>query len=306
MKKGLFYIMLTAVVFTTLEPVSKLIAGDINPFAITFIRFFIGGAMLLPLSVSKIRKNKLQLNKSDYLRITLLGVLCICISMVLLQYAVLVADSPALIAIIFSANSVFTILFAALILKDKITPRKLYAILLCSVGVVVCADFSSGSNLFSIILAVLAALTFSLYTVLSKKYMIKVSGIIQTGFSFFVGSLVLLAILLVMKIEVIGAVNMKIIVPMIYLGFAVTGIGYWSYFRAMEKVSVMAASLVFFIKPVLTPFATFFINGISPDLKVFIALVLVLGGSYLATVNKKSIVNTEGLGIVQKNKTLNK
>lgn len=286
MKKGLFYILLTAVAFTTLEPVSKLIASDISPLAITFIRFFIGGALLLPLSVSKIRENNIQLRKSDYLRITLLGVLCICISMVLLQYAVLVADSPAFIAIIFSANSVFTIIIAAFILKDKITPKKFCAIALCAVGVVVCADFSSGSNLFSVMLAVLSALTFSLYTILSKKYMAKVSGIIQTGLSFFIGSLILLAVLLIMKIEVVGALNMNNIVPMIYLGFAVTGVGYWSYFCAMEKASVMAASLVFFIKPVLTPFAAFFINGIVPDLKVFIALTLVLSGSYLATVNK--------------------
>lgn len=304
MKKGLFYILLTAFVFTTLEPVSKLIAFDISPFAMTFIRFFIGGVILLPISINKIKKNNLKLNKTDYIRITLLGVLCICISMVLLQYAVLIADSPALIAIIFSSNSVFTILFAAIILKDKITPIKCCAIILCAVGVIVCADFSSGSNLFSVILAVLSALSFSLYTVLSKKYMKKVSGIIQTGISFFIGSLVLLVALIIMRIEVISVVNMSNIGHLLYLGIAVTGVGYWSYFRAMEKASVMSASLVFFIKPILTPFAAFFINGIVPDAKVFIALILVLGGSYMATLNKETTVNINGFVIGGKGKEL--
>ena len=37
MKKGLIYALITAVVFTTLEPVSKLIADQVNPYAMTFI-----------------------------------------------------------------------------------------------------------------------------------------------------------------------------------------------------------------------------------------------------------------------------
>jgi drug/metabolite transporter (DMT)-like permease len=289
MKKGLIYILLTAVIFTTFEPVSKLIAAQINPFAITAIRFFIGGAMLLPFSISKVKRNGIKLDGKDYLSITLLGVLCICVSMVLLQYAVLQADSPALIAIIFSANSVFTILFSVIILKDSLTLTKAASILLCALGVLVSTNFSSGSNILSVVLAVLSALSFSLYTVLSKKYMTKVSGIIQTGYGFFIGSLVLLFILLVLRIEVLGSVNLGNIRQLIFLGVVVTGIGYWSYFRAMEKASAMAASLVFFIKPILTPFAAFFINEIVPGGQVFVALALVLSGSYLATVNKAGV-----------------
>jgi drug/metabolite transporter (DMT)-like permease len=291
MKKGLFYILLTAIVFTTLEPVSKLISTQINPFSITFTRFFIGGAILLPFSIAKVKRNDIQLDKKDYLNMTLLGVLCICISMALLQYAVLKADSPALIAIIFSSNSVFTILFSAIILKDRITLTKSAAIFLCIAGVLICTDFSSQSNMNSVILAALSALTFSLYTVLSKKFMKKVSGIIQTGYSFFIGSIILLLFLLIMRVEVINSVNLGNIGHLLYLGIFVTGIGYWSYFKAMEKASAMAASLVFFIKPILTPFAAFFINGIAPSGRVFIALALVVSGSYLATAGKEKLHN---------------
>lgn len=288
MKKGLFYILLTAIVFTTLEPVSKLISTQINPFAITFIRFFIGGAILLPFSFARVKSKNIRLDKKDYSSMAFLGVLCICVSMPLLQYAVLTADSPAIIAIIFSSNSVFTILLSAIILKDRFTPAKCAAIILCVAGVLISTDFSSQSNIYSVILATLSALTFSLYTVLSKKFMKKVSGIIQTGFSFFIGSIVLLVFLLIMRVEVISPINSGNIWNLLYLGIFVTGIGYWSYFAAMEKTSAMAASLVFFIKPILTPFAAFLINGIPPSGKVFIALVLVLSGSYLATAVKKS------------------
>lgn len=293
MKKGIIYVFITAIVFTTLEPVSKLISMQINPFAMTFLRFSIGGMILVPFAVSKIKKERIRLNFGDYVSITLLGVLCICFSMVLLQYAVITAESPALMAIIFSSNSVFTILFAAFILKDKITPLKLAAIGLCIAGVLVCSDFTVGANLFSVVLAVLSALSFSLYAVLSKKLMKKVTGIIQTSFSFFFGSLVLLIVLLCANIEIVGGISYNNIWHILYLGFVVTGIGYWSYFAALEKNSAMTASLVFFIKPILTPFAAFFINGIVPDTTVFLSLILVLAGSYFAAKGNGSKCITE-------------
>ena len=56
MKKGLFNAILTAIVFVTLEPVSKLIAGQVSPYAITFWRFAIGSLILIPFAVAKIKK----------------------------------------------------------------------------------------------------------------------------------------------------------------------------------------------------------------------------------------------------------
>ena len=282
MIKGLFYILVAAVAFTTLEPASKLIATQINPVSITFLRFFIGSLALLPFSYKAVRKKGLRLGFSDYLKMTGLGVLCICVSMVLLQYAVLKAHSPALIAIIFSSNSMFTIILAIFILKDKLTVKKIIALIFCLFGVLLCADFKSSTGIFSVFLAVLASLTFSLYTVLSKKLAQKVLGIVQTGISFFAGSLVLLVILLVSGIRIVQDISFDNVAMVLYLGVIVTGVGYWGYFKAMEKSSALSASMVFFIKPILTPFATFFINKITPQSKIFAALTLVLIGSYLA------------------------
>ena len=80
---------------------------------------------------------------------------------------------------------------------------------------------------------------------------------------------------------------------MLYLGIAVTGLGYWAFFRAMEKSSATAASTAFFIKPILTPFAAFFINGIAPAPKVFAALILVVAGSVLASMPTKQMEPSE-------------
>ena len=288
MKNSFIYILITAVLFTTLEPVSKLIAMDISPMAMTCIRYFIGGIILLPFAIYKMKQGNVKLCGKDYGILAFLGVLCICISMTLLQFAVKTADSPALIAIIFSSNSVFTILLAIFVLKEKFTVQKLLAVALCILGVIVCADFSSGTNLLSIVYALGAAVSFSLYTVLSKKYSRKIPGMIQTSFSFFFGSIALLGILLLTGENLFaGLDSFKNVSILLYLGIAITGVGYWAFFKALEKSSATAASTVFFIKPILAPFATFFINEIVPGYRVFLALVLVVAGSILTSIEPR-------------------
>ena len=285
--KGLLFALITAIIFTTLEPVSKLIANDVNPYAITLWRFLIGSAILLPFAIRKIRKENIRIEWKDLGILAMLGTLCICFSMVMLQLAVKEADAPSLIAIIFSANSVFTILFAILILKEKMTKQKLLAVVLCVIGVLICADFSSGTNLLSVLMAVVAALSFSLYTVLSKKFMKRISGIIQTSISFCLGSIVLLILLLITGVDLLPAFSTQNVSVLCYLGIVVTGLGYWAYFKAMELGGAMTASFAFFIKPILTPFATFLINGIVPGLKVFAALLFIVSGSFANLYKKK-------------------
>ena len=295
MKKGILFAALTAILFVTLEPVSKLIANDVTPFAITLWRFIIGSVMMLPFAIMKIKKDKIKITGKDVALIGILGVFIVCFSMIALQIGVKKADSPALIAIIFSSNSIFTILFSLLILKDKLTVNKVIALIFGVAGVLLCADFSSGTNLVSVAYAVFASLSFSLYTVLSKKFMKKFGGIIQTSFGFLLGSVALLVFLLVMSAVTNDAaytimpsvINTNVVLNLIYLGIFVTGLGYLFYFKAMEHGGAMMASFAFFIKPILTPFVTFIVNDIIPEWNVYVAVACIVVASYFATYYKK-------------------
>ena len=290
MKKGVLYALITAILFVTLEPVSKLIAGDVNPFAITFLRFLIGSFILIPPAIVKVRKEKLNIKAKDFIVMILLGILFICISMPLLQVSVKEATNPSLMAIIFSSNSVFTILFARFIIKEKITRNKAIALICGIIGVIFCADFTKGANVSSVILAISAALTFSLYTALSQKFTKKFGGVIQTTVVFLTGSLILLIALLVMGIDAMPKImftDMKTLMILLYLGFFVTGIGYFCYFKGIEKGGAIMGSLAFFIKPILTPFVALYINGVNHDWKVFVAVAFIILASYFATAKKQ-------------------
>lgn len=287
MKKGFLYALITALLFVTLEPVSKLIAGDMNPFAITFWRFAIGSLILIPFAATKLKKGNLRIQKEDLVLMGLLGILFICISMILLQVSVKSADSPSLIAIIFSSNSVFSLFFAVLIVKEKLTKNKILAIVFCVVGLLFCLEPGQGSNLLSVLLALGASLSFSLYSVLSQKYMTRLGSATQTCFVFLLGSAVLLLVLLFAGVDLSPQWNLSHVSILLYLGFFVTGVGYYAYFKAVEKGGAIMGSLAFFIKPILTPFVALVVNQTPLKWNVFVAVFFVLAGSLCAILDKK-------------------
>jgi len=273
------FVILTAILFTTHEPVSKLIATEISPYALTAVRFFIGSLVCLPFSIREMVKRKLSLSFKDFLILGGLGVLMICGSMIILQNSVNISENPALISVIFSSNSIFTILFSVLFLKNKLTKIKVAGVILCVIGVVVSMDPGSGSNASSIALALLAAVIFSTYTVLCKKLSDRFGGLVQAGFSFFLGSSVLLIILLLCGVDIIGGIGTGAILPLAYLSIPVTGFGYVFYFSALSRGGPHVAALTYLIKPILAPFAAWIVNGIVPSYSIIIAVILVAIGA---------------------------
>ena len=82
--KGYVLLGITILFFSTLEVVTSTLKGIINPLQLTFLRFLIGGVVLLPIVIK--RKEKMQ--AKDLLFFLGLGILNILISMGSLQLAI--------------------------------------------------------------------------------------------------------------------------------------------------------------------------------------------------------------------------
>ena len=142
----------------------------------------------------------------------------------------------------------------------------------------------------SVVLAVLSALTFSTYTILTKKFMTKLSGVIQSGISFVIGSIILTIVLMCCKIDVFGGISSSNIWNMLYISIIVTGLGYWAYFGAIKNGGPQTAALSFLIKPILTPFAAFLILTEGFKSNVFVAVVFVVIGAALASGTLQNLI----------------
>jgi drug/metabolite transporter (DMT)-like permease len=289
-KKGYLYIVLAAVIFSTMELVGKMISTNINPYQLTFLRFLIGGLILLPFSIKEIKAKKLKFHLNDYMFFLFTGILCVAIGMTLFQLAVLYAKAST-VAIVFSANPMFTVPFAFFILKEAITKKTILALGFSLVGIVFILDpFNIVADYKGILLAVLSAVAFSLYSVIGKLRINKYGSYISNCFTFLFGDFVLLLGLLLFKVPITSGINSSNILQVLYLGIVVTGLGYVFYFLAMKETSAIAASTVFFIKPALAPLLALIILHESLPLNTLIGIMLILTGSYISILLKSKKV----------------
>jgi len=285
MDNSIWYVIYTALVFASMEPVSKLLNSQMHAFTLTFLRFFIGSLFLLPIAIREIRKKKLTFKGKDLFWLTVQGVLLVCVSMGTLQIAVFRAESAAFIAVIYCTSSVFTVIFAALILKERMTKRRILAVALCLAGICVGGGVNQHESLAAIILAFVAAISMSLFTVLGKILINRFPTKVQIGISFPIGTIILGIVELCAGIPFIpaqGNAGLYELFLILYLGVAVTGLGYLSYFQALELSGAFMASLVFFIKPILAPFMSLLILGkTNSSPLLFVSIILIVSGSLL-------------------------
>ncbi|MEJ5274186.1 MAG: DMT family transporter, partial [Spirochaetota bacterium] len=112
-----------------------------------------------------------------------------------------------------------------------------------------------GDNSISILLAILASISFALYTILSKKLLKHVSSVTLNSISFTFNGLLLLILSLIMAKNEIQMffynVNIEKIIYLSILSFGVTGFAYITYFYALKHLDAVKVSLVFYLKPIV-------------------------------------------------------
>ncbi len=284
MKKEYLYILITAVLFSTMEVALKIAGVQFNSIQVTFLRFFIGGLFLLPFALIDLKSRKCRLTKGDWLYLFLLGVICICISMTFFQIGVMRTNAN-LASIIICMNPVFTMIFAHYLLADdRFTKTKGAVLVLNLLGLILAANpvrLFDGNEIYGVLLTLVAAITFGLYTALGRKKIDKLGGIAQTSLSFLIGSGVLWMILIVFHLPVMEGINVNNLLLFLYLGIFVTGIGYYCYFKAIYLCGPSTASLAFFMKPVFARIVAFLILGEKITLNLGAGILFILAGSFL-------------------------
>ena len=297
MKKGYLYIGITTILFSTMEIVLKTVSNNFNPIQLTLERFFIGGLVLLPLAIKSLKKREVSITKEDVKQFTLLGFIGVVVSMIFYQLAV-INTNASVVAVIFSCNPVFVMFFAFFILKEKIYKHNIISLMLEVIGIIIIINpLSSKLSSLGVTFTLLASLTFALYSVLGKKTTSKFGGEVVTCFSFILGSIEMFFLVLLSYIQPISnffitnnlnnfaniplssGFNLDNLISIIYIFIFITGLGYASYFKAMEETCANTASLVFFFKPALSPILAFiFLKEIIP-FNMIIGILLILSGS---------------------------
>lgn len=159
-------------------------------------------------------------------------------------------------ALITSASPAFILVFAALMLRETLTWRRIAAVALASIGVVVIldltqVDFSSAAFAGNVALVV-AALTWGLFSVLSRRVGQGRDTLQVTLFGFVGGLLLTLpAAGVELQSRAVGDIDGLVLLGILYLGIISTALAMWLWTRAFTLVDASTASLCFFAQPLV-------------------------------------------------------
>ena len=299
-RSGYIFIVLCAVIFSTMEVMLKTVHGVFAPMQITCLRFLVGGVLLIPFAVRSIRKKNAVLTRKDLGFFACAGFLCVVIAMSLYQMSVTYTRA-SIVAVIFSCNPIFVTVLAHFLLHEEIHKNHIIALVLeLTAALIIIDPIHASLDPTGALLAILSAAMFSFYSVFGKKRTPRFGGIAVTCLSFLFGATELVALLLFGRTaagaSLYGAVglNLFIDVPLfeniplsalpalLYICCINSAAGFVCHMMAMEKTSAQEASLIFFLKPILAPiFALIFLKEEIP-LNMIVGIVCFLAGSLCA------------------------
>jgi drug/metabolite transporter (DMT)-like permease len=273
--RGVIYGLLAAAIWGGMYVVSDVVLKTIPPFTLLTIRLLLG-ILVLGIMVYFQHARLQQPTRSQILQLIGIGILGFGVS-VGAQFVGTDQSSAINGSLVTSASPAFILVFAALLLHEKLTVQRISAVVLATLGVLVIidpgkADFSSATFHGNVALAI-ASVTWGLYSILIRRVSATIDTLVVTLIAFVGGLLLTIpASIIELQTRPIGIIDGGTILGILYLGVISTAGAMWLWNRAFALVDASVASLTFFAQPLVGTVLSVIL------LKQQILLPLVIGG----------------------------
>lgn len=252
-RTGILYGLIASAIWGGMYVISKVVLEVIPPFALLSMRLLLGAAALG--SWVFWRKGFPRLTRAQWLEFLAVGVLGYGISLGF-QLTGTKLSTAANGSVITAATPAFVYLFAWILLREPVTRRRLLALIVSTIGVLVVIDpsqaqINAGLWLGNLLL-VGAAVTWALYSVLVRRATHTVETLPFTLIAFIGGMLVAFpATALELSAQTIGPITLPLAAGVLYLGIISMAVSAYLWNRAFKLLEAGAASLTFFAQPIV-------------------------------------------------------
>ena len=283
--KGTILALLTAVISGVSIPLNKIFVVNLDPLVFTSIRSLIIGAVFLV--ITRFRREHID-KKINIKYLALIAIIGGAFAF-LLFFDGLKLTTSGRAAFLHKTMPLYIIVLAFLFLKEKITKKYLYCILLMLIGtaVIYYSDIASNPLWFNPslgdLLIIGATFLWAIENILAKKVMIKESNFIVSFARMFFGGVILLSVVLILgKIEILMNLNSQQLInigisTLVLFGYVL--FWYWS----LKFINVSKASIILLLSPVVSfLIGASFLSEPAPYTQI-IGSVLILMGAYLVS-----------------------
>jgi len=225
----------------------KISADDFGPILLVNLRLLLAGALFLPFLL---QKKYLAYFKSHFPGIFVLAIFSNAFPFTMFSYASLGATSNML-GILNGTTAFMTMVVAYFWLKESITPKQIFGIILGFLGILVLVNPANGSaTLGASGFALVGALSYSFSGVYIQKYQLNANKFVLIGWAMLFGGLLLTPLSFFNLPDQMPDNNA--IAALLWLGIVSTGIAYLGYIRLIEQIGAVRTSTVTYLLPVFS------------------------------------------------------
>lgn len=271
--------------------VSKYVLDFIPPLTLVWLRFIIAFVVLygiLKLAEKK-QKKKVTIRKKDWLLFAWIGFIGYFISITCQFIGTKLSDAHTG-SLVTSATPAFMAIFAALILKEKLTARRLLSTIIATIGVIIVIgwDIEIGSYFIGTIILVGAAITWALLSIYVKIASIQFSSLVITTYAIFF-SLFFITPFMIGELQTssIGTVNTYVILGVLYLGIVSTAGAFFLWNKGLDLMDASIGSLFFFFQPIVGSLLGWLLLNETLNSNFFIGGMLIICSVFITTFEKK-------------------
>lgn len=276
---GHLFAIITVIIWGTTFISTKILLVDFTPIEILFIRFVIGFIVLLVLYPKRLVVNDKR-QEGLFLAAGISGITLYY----LLENIALTLTTASNVGIIITIAPFFTAILSSCFLKAEKPRLPFYlGFIIAVAGIILISTNGTSLQLNPIgdLLAVLAAITWSVYSILTRKISDLGYHTIQTTRRiFFYGLLLMIPMLFLMDfhVELSDFYKLTNIGNILFLGFGASALCFVTWNTAVRYLGALKTSVYIYLVPVVT-LATSVIFLQEPlSLKLIIGAVLTLAG----------------------------
>ncbi|HIX82929.1 MAG TPA: DMT family transporter [Candidatus Megamonas gallistercoris] len=285
---GGIFLTLAASVWGGMFVAVKIAVQYIPPIPLVWMRYIVAFVVLAAVVVYQ--RENLKIARRDIALLLSIGVIGHTISIVTQEYGTMFS-SAQMGSVITSATPAFMLIFAAWLLKEKMTVRKILSIVLATVGVILIAgvDSMDMSKQLGAFCSTVAALTWALMSVLLKLIPSRYSPLQINFYAVLTAIICLTPINLpavselpwdkILQPEIIGCV--------VYMGAISTSIAFLLWNKGLLLMEAGASGLFFFFQPIVGTFLGWLILDEQITISFWIGSLLIFIGVFLVTVRNE-------------------
>lgn len=271
-----------AIIWGGMYVVSKVVLTVIPPLELVWLRYIV--ALVSLVTMSAVTHQSWRIQRKHLPLILAIGVIGYVIS-IWTQFVGTKLSSAQMGAMITSATPAFMVIFAGLLLKEKITFRKGLSTFLATIGVlciVGIGDLGKAYQLGGIVLGI-AALSWALMSVLIKRIPSNYSQLVVTTYAIFIATVIITPFVVsqIDRDQIHTLLQPAIFSGILYLGVVSTAVAFFLWNKGLQMVDAARGGLYFFFQPMAGTLLGWFFLGEHVGMLFWIGSVLILSGVLL-------------------------